>query len=412
MRIPFYLWCLIFILFSSFAPVSATSKINPEVIKRKSVLALMVDKVAQNYFQATEALGQDIPDFDSSRVKLLLEGMHQATEQMVTLTAEQEWQERIFRENSTFHEIRQLTLLNLNRAKQNLINAETKTSTASFTKFITILDAARSFCDQLMVIDGKLERVAASRKWTVTVEKSTAEKFEESMGADNITMSQWLGVMEWGGDKTATEDLREMGRKNQAFLLELKKKERALIKTGAVEQVQVYTDTVDGVVYRYADFPPQKWSFIYTPDRDLVKGLVSWLVYINSGNSVKLSDVLSLGLSNALFDPNVYRILETSENSRLITDTDGNQVRLILSGELVETLNLSKLHLKRVTIEDDQIIYFGNYKEADETPEGLQPVLSIQPVQGDLFRSIKMEIERLRLNPGEYHPSNLRLNTY
>ncbi len=372
----------------------------------------MVDKVAQNYFQATEALGQDIPDFDSSRVKLLLEGMHQATEQMVTLTAEQEWQERIFRENSTFHEIRQLTLLNLNRAKQNLINAETKTSTASFTKFITILDAARSFCDQLMVIDGKLERVAASRKWTVTVEKSTAEKFEESMGADNITMSQWLGVMEWGGDKTATEDLREMGRKNQAFLLELKKKERALIKTGAVEQVQVYTDTVDGVVYRYADFPPQKWSFIYTPDRDLVKGLVSWLVYINSGNSVKLSDVLSLGLSNALFDPNVYRILETSENSRLITDTDGNQVRLILSGELVETLNLSKLHLKRVTIEDDQIIYFGNYKEADETPEGLQPVLSIQPVQGDLFRSIKMEIERLRLNPGEYHPSNLRLNTY
>lgn len=89
--------------------------------------------------------------------------MHQATEQIVTLTADEERQERFFKENSTFHEIRQLTLLNLNRAKQNLMQAKTKTPTADFAKFITTLDAARSFYDQLVVLEGNAERVAVSK---------------------------------------------------------------------------------------------------------------------------------------------------------------------------------------------------------------------------------------------------------
>lgn len=83
-----------------------------------------------------------------------------------------------------------------------------------------------------------------------------------------------LEIMEWGGGRTATEELRAMGRKNQAVLIELKKKERALVKTGAVKQVKVYIDTVDGVRYSYADFPPEKWSFLYSPDAELTTELI------------------------------------------------------------------------------------------------------------------------------------------
>ncbi|RXG18363.1 hypothetical protein DSM03_1011045 [Leeuwenhoekiella aestuarii] len=403
---------LLFMGLNSFAAVFSNSDLNSEDVKRKSVLALMVDKVAQTYFEATEALGDDIPDFDSSRVKLLLEGMHQATEQMVTLTADEERQERFFKENSTFQEIRQLTLLNLNRAKHNLINVKTKTPTAHFAKFITVLDAARSFCDQLVIIEGNAERVASLRKWTVSVGKSTAEKFEESMGADNLTISQWLGVMKWGGGKTATEDLRELGRKNQAVLIELKKKERAFVKTGAVEEVKVYADTVDGVRYSYADFPPERWSFLYSPDAELTKELIRWLVYINSGNSSRLSDMLSIGIGSDNFDHNVSEMLKTGANIRILKDAYDNQVVLELNSEIITASNFGAVYLSTVGIKNDQIVYYGSSKDERDVKQELQPILVLKNIQGDLLTKIKKAVEDLRLSLGKYTLPDLGLNRY
>ena len=407
------LFFLVFIALSSFNSFRCFSSPLSEETKRKNVLVIMVNEVAQTYFQATESLTNEIPDFDSSRVKLLLTGMHQTTEILVSLTEEKEWKARFFRGNPSFHEIRQLTLLNLNNARQNLSNERSKTSTVDFTNFVTALGDARVFCEQLLGVNGFREPIPASKKWTAAVEKSASEKYEESMGADNVITSQWLEIMEWGGGRTATEELRLMGRKNQAVLVELKKKDRALVKTGAVEQVRVHTDTVDGVVYKYADFPPEKWSFIYTPDRDLVKGLVSWLVYINSGNSVKFSDVASMGMDGASYDSNLSQILEKGENRRIITTIHGDQILLKLSAEISKVLYFEEASLKKVIIENNRIVYYSTYGNSGESSnEILQPLFILENIQGDLLDKIKREIDNLRLYPGAYNPSDLGLSRF
>lgn len=192
-------------------------------------------------------------------------------------------------------------------------------------KSIAVSDA---YCDQIIGFrenngnPSKLENGFLSKKL------SESELFEKSIGADGLTNGQWMKITERGGGPDAWDKIGNTRKANQKIIFEHGKEIRAIVTVGDLETMENSSNIVDGRVYRYFYDSPDQLSVLFSNDKEYIEGIINWIIYINSGNPVKLSEMFRVGLD-------IVINLDTSEVQTFVrdryrdtTDKEENKVRL------------------------------------------------------------------------------------
>ena len=179
--------------------------------------------------------------------------------------------------------------------------------------------------------------------------------------------------------------------------------EKAIVKTGTLEEVVTNTHVVDGLIYTYSDFPPDKLSYIYSSDSFLIQGLISWLVYINSGTKVLLSELFHSRLDEQrLLKELNLKSATTNTIHRSIKNENQDEIWLELNSSILKNKSFSEIRIDRVSIEKENIIFYSQENA----------ILSLNNRSGDLLEQIKAKINNQRQPEYQMNSFNIQLSTY
>ena len=369
----------------------------------KNPLINLISTLQHNYFDITEdILNEELEgDCELSRLKFLLNDFHQVTEVIIQSISTAD-QTRVLKENSSFNQIRQITLLNLKEIENKLNQTEALSPNYNLVNLLKSVELANNYCEEIIRYREHINNpyfAKASLKKKVRKSKM----LEESLGADGITNNQWQKIMTSGVGSQAPDLIRQINRQNQDLLIQFKKEEKAIVKTGTLEEVVTNTNVVDGLIYTYSDFPPDKLSYIYSSDSFLIQGLISWLVYINSGTKVLLSELFNSRLDEQrLLSELNLKSAATNTIHRSIKNKNQDEIWLELNSSNLKNNHYSEIRIDRVSIETERIIFYSQEKN----------ILSLKKRSGDLLEQIKAQINNQRQPEYQINTFNFQLSAY
>ena len=369
----------------------------------KNPLINLISTLEHNYFDITEnLLNEELEaNFELSRLKFLLNDFHQVTEVILQSISTAD-QTRVLKENSSFNQIRQLTLLNLKETESKLIQLEASLTSYNLINLLKSVELANTYCEEIVRYREHINNPYFAKASLIKkVRKS--KMLEERLGADGITNNQWQKIMTSGVGSQAPDLIRQINRQNQDLLIQFKKEEKAIVKTGTLEEVVTNTHVVDGLIYTYSDFPPDKLSYIYSSDSFLIQGLISWLVYINSGTKVLLSELFHSRLDEQrLLKELNLKSATTNTIHRSIKNENQDEIWLELNSSILKNKYFSEIKIDRVSIEKENIIFYSQENA----------ILSLNNRSGDLLEQIKAKINNQRQPEYQMNSFNIQLNTY
>ncbi|MBQ51611.1 MAG: hypothetical protein CMF35_07930 [Leeuwenhoekiella sp.] len=369
----------------------------------KNPLINLISTLEHNYFDITEnLLNEELEaNFELSRLKFLLNDFHQVTEVILQSISTAD-QTRVLKENSSFNQIRQLTLLNLKETESKLIQLEASLTSYNLINLLKLVELANTYCEEIVRYREHINNPYFAKASLIKkVRKS--KMLEERLGADGITNNQWQKIMTSGVGSQAPDLIRQINRQNQDLLIQFKKEEKAIVKTGALEEVVTNTHVVDGLIYTYSDFPPDKLSYIYSSDSFLIQGLISWLVYINSGTKVLLSELFHSRLDEQrLLKELNLKSATTNTIHRSIKNENQDEIWLELNSSILKNKSFSEIRIDRVSIEKENIIFYSQENA----------ILSLNNRSGDLLEQIKAKINNQRQPEYQMNSFNIQLSTY
>ena len=369
----------------------------------KNPLIKLISTLEHNYFDITEnLLNEELEaNFELSRLKFLLNDFHQVTEVILQSISTAD-QTRVLKENSSFNQIRQLTLLNLKEIESKLIQLEARSTSYNLINLLKSVELANTYCEEIVRYREHINNPYFAKASLIKkVRKS--KMLEERLGADGITNNQWQKIMTSGVGSQAPDLIRQINRQNQDLLIQFKKEEKAIVKTGALEEVVTNTHVVDGLIYTYSDFPPDKLSYIYSSDSFLIQGLISWLVYINSGTKVLLSELFHSRLDEQrLLKELNLKSATTNTIHRSIKNENQDEIWLELNSSILKNKSFSEIRIDRVSIEKENIIFYSQENA----------ILSLNNRSGDLLEQIKAQINNQRQLEYQMNSFNIQLSTY
>lgn len=369
----------------------------------KNPLIKLISTLEHNYFDITEnLLNEELEaNFELSRLKFLLNDFHQVTEVILQSISTAD-QTRVLKENSSFNQIRQLTLLNLKEIESKLIQLEAHSASYNLINLLKLVELANTYCEEIVRYREHINNPYFAKASLIKkVRKS--KMLEERLGADGITNNQWQKIMTSGVGSQAPDLIRQINRQNQDLLIQFKKEEKAIVKTGALEEVVTNTHVVDGLIYTYSDFPPDKLSYIYSSDSFLIQGLISWLVYINSGTKVLLSELFHSRLDEQrLLKELNLKSATTNTIHRSIKNENQDEIWLELNSSILKNKYFSEIRIDRVSIEKENIIFYSQENA----------ILSLNNKSGDLLEQIKAQINNQRQPEYQMNLFNIQLSTY
>ena len=369
----------------------------------KNPLINLISTLEHNYFDITEnLLNEELEaNFELSRLKFLLNDFHQVSEVILQSISAAD-QTRVLKENSSFNQIRQLTLLNLKEIESKLIQLEARSTSYNLINLLKSVELANTYCEEIIRYREHINNPYFAKASLIKkVRKS--KMLEERLGADGITNNQWQKIMTSGVGSQAPDLIRQINRQNQDLLIQFKKEEKAIVKTGALEEVVTNTHVVDGLIYTYSDFPPDKLSYIYSSDSFLIQGLISWLVYINSGTKVLLSELFHSRLDEQrLLKELNLKSATTNTIHRSIKNENQDEIWLELNSSILKNKYFSEIKIDRVSIEKENIIFYSQENA----------ILSLNNRSGDLLEQIKAQINNQRQLEYQMNSFNIQLSTY
>ena len=369
----------------------------------KNPLINLISTLEHNYFDITEnLLNEELEaNFELSRLKILLNDFHQVSEVILQSISAAD-QTRVLKENSSFNQIRQLTLLNLREIENKLIQLEARSTSYNLINLLKSVELANTYCEEIIRYREHINNPYFAKASLIKkVRKS--KMLEERLGADGITNNQWQKIMTSGVGSQAPDLIRQINRQNQDLLIQFKKEEKAIVKTGTLEEVVTNTNVVDGLIYTYSDFPPDKLSYIYSSDSFLIQGLISWLVYINSGTKVLLSELFHSRLDEQrLLKELNLKSATTNTIHRSIKNENQDEIWLELNSSILKNKFFSEIRIDRVSIEKENIIFYSQENA----------ILSLNNRSGNLLEQIKAQINNQRQLEYQMNSFNIQLNTY
>ena len=369
----------------------------------KNPLINLISTLEHNYFDITEnLLNEELEaNFELSRLKILLNDFHQVSEVILQSISAAD-QTRVLKENSSFNQIRQLTLLNLKEIESKLIQLEARSASYNLINLLKLVELANTYCEEIVRYREHINNPYFAKASLIKkVRKS--KMLEERLGADGITNNQWQKIMTSGVGSQAPDLIRQINRQNQDLLIQFKKEEKAIVKTGTLEEVVTNTNVVDGLTYTYSDFPPDKLSYIYSSDSFLIQGLISWLVYINSGTKVLLSELFHSRLDEQrLLKELNLKSATTNTIHRSIKNENQDEIWLELNSSILKNKYFSEIKIDRVSIEKENIIFYSQENA----------ILSLNNRSGNLLEQIKAQINNQRQLEYQMNSFNIQLSTY
>lgn len=395
----------------------------PNKITAGIVMAKMVDELGYKYYWATDSLFNDESKYtfnSNNLARILLKGVYQMSENIINYTLENNIKPEPKLEEMSYEDFRKITLLNLKEASSILIkNAET-TLLLNWAPFMNYIAYSNAYCDQIILFRENNGNPFKPKNDLIGQKSYKSKMFEQSLGADGLTNRQWMKIMERGGGGAgqfgeAHDKIRRTNRINQKIFVELKKEERrATVTVGNLERIELSSNVVDGITYTYFKFPPKQLSFLFSNDKELMEGIINWIIYINSGNPVKLSEMFRVG-------PKVFIPLETNEYQSIvhdryrdILDKEENKVRLEFSEKYFDRTKFSDIIIKEVRINNNtQIEFFGKSIRKDNLSQNPKlTVFLLKNIEGDLLDRIKLNINKMREGLNDYDDRIMNLRKY
>lgn len=389
----------------------------PKKITTGIVMAKMVDELGYKYYWATDSLLNDELRymFNSNNLpRLLLKGVYQMSENIINHTLGNKMKPELKLEEMSFEDFRKNTLLNLKEASSILIkNAEASLflNLGLFMKFIAFSD---TYCDQIILFRENIGNPFKLKNDFIEQKPYKSKMFDQSLGADGLTNRQWMKIMERGGGPDPFKKIIRTKRINQKIIRELKKEERATVTVGNLETIELSSNIVDGLTYTYFHYPPKQLSFLFSNDKELIEGIINWIIYINSGNPVKLSEMFRVGLDiNITLDTNEDQSL-VRDRYRDIVDKEENKVRLEFLEKYFDKTKFSDITIKEVHINNNtQIEFLGKSNRKDNlSQKPQQTIILLKNIEGDLLDRIKVNINQMRKDLNEYDDSIMNLRKY
>ena len=377
------------------------------------VMAKMIDELGYKYYWATDSLLNDEVrnTFNSSNLpRLLLNGVYQMSENIINYSSENKLKPELKLEEMSFDDFRKNTLLNLKEASNILIRNADTIHFLNLNLFVKSIAISNSYCDQIISFRENIGKPFKPKNDFIEQKLYKSKMFEQTVGADGLTNTQWKKIMEAGGGPFATENIRWTKNINQKTFIDLRKEERATLIVGNLESIGLSSNIVDGLTYTYFNDPPKQLSFLFSNDEALVEGFINWIIYINSGNPVKLSEMFRVGLDIIIaLDINEDQSL-VPYNYRDIIDREKNKIRLEFPEKYFDKTKFSEITIKEVHINNNIQIEFYGIDKLSQEPQ--QIVILLKNIEGDLLDRIKVNIDQMREGINDYNDSIMNLRKY
>ena len=384
------------------------------------MMAKIVDELGHKYYWATDSLlNAELEEEYHSRnlPRLLLNVVYQMSESLSSFNSDQKKENSFSIEEMSFEDLRENTLLNLKEARNKLIKNTKTSSSFNMNSFIIPASIADSYCDQIILYREYIGRSFGQKSNSKVKAVPASKLFERELGGDGLTTEQWIELSRYGPQRAFYfENVRNQRKRNTKYLLKLRRQEKPEIEVGNPEPVKLSSNQVEGLTYTYFRNPPEQLSFLYSHDEELIKGIVNWITYINSGNPTKLNKIfkMGLGLTLTIDKKKQGQLSFDNVNYRDVIDKEGNQVRLEYSSEYFDGTNFLDIIINEVHInKNNQIEFITQWVKKDHTRRNSQTsVMLLKNIEGSLLKRIKVVIGQIRSNENSYNGDNLNLRKY
>jgi len=393
-------------------------KEKPEYSSKKVsfglIMAKKVDELGYKYYWATDSLLNDElrKSFHSSNLpRLLLDGLSLMSEYMIKSVSHEKMDSILKPEGMSFDDLKKNTLFNLAKVSNLLINNQNVLGSINFNLFTNSIAIANSYCDQIILFRENIGKPFKLKNNLLAKPISNSEMFEKKMGADGILNEQWMKIMKGGGGRHGSDKIRSQSRINSKVLAELRKEKYINIETGKLEKAELYSNIVEGLTYTYFNEPPKQLSFLYSNDDELVEGIIEWIIYVNSGNPIKLSEMFRLGLDIvSTLDDYESQLIKNNKNYRDIIDREGNKIRLEFPKEIFNTYKFIDMTINEIHINgNNRFEFIGRVIKKDYIDENFQlSTVILKNIEGSLLNRIKGIINLMR--EGVEYDKNTILN--
>ena len=387
---------------------------------KKFHMAKIIDELGYKYYLATENLLNEnlIASYHSKNLpRLLLNTVYQMSESIVNSTSNQKINNESSFRDMSFETLRRNTLINLKKSSDNLIKKSKNSYSSYKNSTTTLISIADSYCDQIIIFREYIGLTGYSKSNSKQKHIPQSVMFEKQLGGDGITNEQWVAISQYGPHREKYFDLIKRQKNiNVQIITNLRKKEKVKLNVGDPEQISLSSGTVEGLDYTYFRDPPNQLSFLFSYDEMFLKEIINWIVYINSGNPSKLSEIFQMGLG-ITFDINNKEVGQLSFekiNYRNFIDNKGDRIRMTYSQEQFDGVSFSDIGIHEVHIlKNNRIEFIAKVLNDDINIENTEPVImQINNINGSLLNRIKQVIDTIRSNEVDYDGEILNIGIY
>lgn len=392
---------ILFCLFAQnvcFAQKSYFDYSNQNIELEENGLIKMIDDLGFKFYAVTDSLlTRDLNEnFPSSRIQLLLEETYKISYLLKQTIPHFKGNRVSNLSHITFLSLRENTLINLQKLSEIFRRKNDILQTLDFQNFTSLLNSANLYCEEII----SYRRSIGNPYIPINNYKNNrnlAKNFDRIRGADGLTNDQWMSITRGGGGSAAPDLIRKTNRENQRKLVLLKKQNRAKVEAGLLEDINTFSNEIDGDIYIYRDLPPEQVSILYTTDNELIKTVLNWVIFINAGNPTEITNIFRTGINEGVEKDKSP--LFNYQINRKFEDHNHNQVALSFYPRNIQFSDT----VQKVILKNSEIAFL--------TQEN-KPLFFIKNINGDLLERIKYNINQMRNGINEYDDSLMNLNRY
>ncbi len=375
----------------------------------RELVVRIIDDIGYDYYRLTDSLflsHEEKKSYVSNLPRLLSYVVYQMS---VVLVNTERRNSTIYPfESMSYDAIRKSSLKNLELAS-NFYKRKKKIRNADITQALIPISVIQDYLTEFRNFRTRLGLPLPADNSEQLKEKKRSTLYEQSIDADGLTTEQWIALNRYDSEIRGQywNLYRAIRRRNFRRLNEIIKQEKIRVRAGDPEPLKEYTGVVEDIEYRYFRQRPKRVSFLFSSDEELLEQLINWIIFINSGNETKLSEIFTMGLGVATSQENQsVRLSFDYIKNRTVMDRKNNTVLLKYSDLFFDGVQFKDVLIDKVYITKTNSIVF-----AVKTGEGMDPDIAIQLINGngDLMNRIKTLIDFMRTNENDYNSKSLNL---
>lgn len=363
-------------------------------------MSLLVDQLGVKYYWATKSLSDiDLENKINNpfRAKLLLLRIYELSELLESITSNTPFVQVINSQSFQMKNIRKITLLNFQNASKNIINNTVSANPFNYDILYNPILDSEWYCDELITLK-KNSGMPSDKRIDTFGAKVKLDQFIDERGADGITMDQWLVIKNIrGGSGIYFDVIREQNRINNIVEAKLKRQVKAQVYTGELEEIKLEPKFIEKKPYSYFGELPEQVPFLISSDDEIIKNLILWIIYINSGHPTKLVEIFGFPIYQNAIGQLIYL---SHSNIREIVDLNENSVLLKYNKDFLNSGNALNTEINKVLLyskknEIDKIKFVGNISNNSLLDLNDSVILSIDNIEGKLLERIRMNVENM-----------------